>query len=550
MHGSVVSNSNIVVTPNKGSLQSNAAVNAHTGCSGTIVSTPAPNCAAGTAADPSYAYDPAYDSPANVVPPYRPVPAAVAANCPGKVMTFQPGYYDDAESLTTLMKGTGSNPCKDSVWWFTPGTYYFDFHNSANPLLGGSDVWTINNGQLVAGTPTNAAGTVLAKPASPATIPGACQNPIKSTSAVGVQFIFGGDSRLEFTGSADAEICASYHTGRPPIALYGMRGGADAPVPTATVKPSSVLNPPAPVLFAGASVTAANLANPDSVSASWVKSSGGSQTGSFTLAGYAPAATIPAGSVLTSATLRVVYQNTAGANGDVRTVVLTPAAGGAAVSSTLPSTSGAAARTALVDLYGGGSSALAAAVHSYGFSSASMAFSSKLTHAGTETIDAIQLDLSYLPPAFRAQDVAIPGGNCLAASYPSGCAVLSTVTSYHGALYIQGTTYVPKAVIDLTLSSITSQVMRFGLVARALWIKETGSISYSGPVIEVPDNSPGFGPGGTVVYLNVYLCQAAASCTAAAGRLGLRAKVLIYDPTGTPNPPARQMTIQSWSVQR
>ena len=69
-------------------------------------------------------------------------------------------------------------------------------------------------------------------------------------------------------------------------------------------------------------------------------------------------------------------------------------------------------------------------------------------------------------------------------------------------------------------------------------------------MLEVTANSAGFGPGGTVVYLNVYLCQAATSCTVAAGKLGLRARVLIYDPTATPNPPARQITIQSWAVQR
>jgi hypothetical protein len=108
---------------------------------------------------------------------------------------------------------------------------------------------------------------------------------------------------------------------------------------------------------------------------------------------------------------------------------------------------------------------------------------------------------------------------------------------------------VPKAVIDLTLNNITSQVLRFGVVARSLWVKETGSLSYSGPVIEVPDNSAGYGPGGTVVYLDVYLCEAAPTCSTA-GKLGLRARVLIYDPTTIPNPPARQITIQSWAVQR
>ncbi|MDT5202648.1 MAG: hypothetical protein QOH34_4170, partial [Mycobacterium sp.] len=119
-----------------------------------------------------------------------------------------------------------------------------------------------------------------------------------------------------------------------------------------------------------------------------------------------------------------------------------------------------------------------------------------------------------------------------------------------GAFYIQGTTYVPSAVIDLTLSNITSQVLRFGVIARSLWVKETGAISYVGPVIEVPDNSPGFGPGGTVIYLNVYVCAAAATCSTSTGVLRLRVRAYIFDPSGSPGPPGRQITVQSWALQR
>jgi hypothetical protein len=484
------------------------------------------------------------------------VPAATAANCPGKVMTFQPGYYDDAAALSSLMSGSGG-PCKGSVWWFRPGIYYFDFHNSSNPLLGGGDVWSIKDGQLIAGTPVNGAGTVISRPSVPATVPGACQNPIKDEDAVGVQFIFGGDSQLQLSGNnADAEICASYHADRPPVAIYGLKSGAESLVPTATTKPSSV-NPPAPVLFTSATVTAANLANSgDSLGASWTKAAAGNETGSFTLGGYAPAPAIPAGSVLKSATLRVVYQNSAGVSGDTRTVVLTPTAGGTAITSTLPSTADTVGHTALIDLYGGGTGPLATAVHSFGFTGASMKYSALIGHTGTETVDAIQLDLSYVPPAFRAEDASTVPGNCLASVYTGatggGCAVLTTSVgaSYKGNFYIQGTTYLPKAVIDLTLNNITAQVLRFGVISRSLWVKETGSISYSGPVIEIPDDSPGFGPGGTVVYLDVYLCQGAATCSTATGRLSLRSRVLIYDPSGTPSPPARQINVQSWSVQR
>ncbi|MFL6161826.1 MAG: hypothetical protein ACJ74U_06315 [Jatrophihabitantaceae bacterium] len=554
VHGGVVSDSNIRVT--NGSLQSNTTVFAHTGCSGTIVSNPPPAvCNSGVAADPNYAFDPSFASPANTVPTYRAAPAATSANCPGKLVTFQPGYYDDAAGLNSLMNGVGSNPCKGSVWWFQPGTYYFDFHNTSNPLLSGSDLWTVADGQLVAGTPTNSSGAVISKPTVPAAVPGACQNPIKSDTAVGVQFIFGGDSQLTVSGTADAEICGSYHAGRPPIAIYGMKSGSETPVAAAVTKLNSV--PTTDANF-GATASVTNLVDSDALSASWTKAGTSNQTGAFTVSGFAPAATAPAGSVLNSASLTVKYQNTAGAAADTRTVVLTPrsAAGvaGTPITVTLPSTSGAGIQTVNVDLFSSGTGALATAFHSLGFSGASAAYSIQTKHAGTEKVDTIQLSLGYTPPAFRGETTAAVPGNCLTKTYTGGssgqCAVLATSSAYKGSAYVQGTTYTPAAVIDLTLSNITAQVLRFGVVARSLWIKETGSTSYIGPVIEIPDNSPGFGPGGTVVYLNAYVCEAAATCSAATGRLGLRARVFVFDPTGTPTPSSREITVQSWAMQR
>lgn len=550
VHGSVVSDSNIRVT--NGSLQSNTAVYAHTGCSGTIVSTPPPACSSGTAADPNYQFEPAYSSPANAVPGYRPVPAAAAANCPGKLMTFQPGYYDDAAALTALMAGTGSNPCKGSVWWFKPGTYYFDFHNSGNqnPLLSGSDLWTVNDGQLIAGTPVNGTGTVIAAPSSPATVPGACQNPIKYTSAVGVQFIFGGDSQFQVSGTADAEICGSYQANRPPIAVYGLKSGTATELTSTGLAASTVTGTGFAAPAAGSLASGAGAI--DGVYDTWTKTGSSNQSATLALSGYAPAPAIPAGSVLTSAKLRIGYGTSSAVQS--RQVVITPAGGGPAITKTLSASAQPAGSVQTIDLLDSSSTGLAASVHTFGFSGSSLAYTSSMSSAGTERVDAMLLDLKYVAPAFRAEDTTSVPGNCLVSTYTGGsagqCALLSTPTAYKGSFYIQGTTYTPSAVIDLTLSNITAQVLRFGVVARSLWIKETGAISYVGPVIEVPDNSPGLGPGGTVVYLNVYLCPGAASCSAATGKLGLRGRVYIFDPTGTPSPPARQVTVQSWAMQR
>jgi hypothetical protein len=92
-------------------------------------------------------------------------------------------------------------------------------------------------------------------------------------------------------------------------------------------------------------------------------------------------------------------------------------------------------------------------------------------------------------------------------------------------------------------------VLRFGVISRTLMLKETGAVSYIGPVIEIPDDSPGYGPGGTVVFLEVYVCRGP-TCSVATGTRALTARVFIDDPTGTPVAGSRQMTIQSWSVLR
>lgn len=549
VHGGVVSKSNIRVT--NGSLRTNTTVFAHTGCSGPIVSTPPPVCNSANPLDPSYASE-----ADGVVPAYQSVPTPIAANCPGKLVVFAPGYYDDASALNAITNGNGSSPCKGGVWWFKPGTYYFDFHNSSNPLLGGNDVWTVGDGQLIAGNPVNSAGTVIGQPPVPATVPGACQNPIKDKNAAGVQFIFGGDSQLTVSGTADAEICGSYNPDRPPIALYGLKTGT-APSPTDVAKLNAV---PSTDANFGATASVANLADSDAFFAAWNKTNNSNQTGTFTVSGYAPSISVPVGSMLSSASLTVKYQNSNGAGGgtDTRTVVITPKSAtgtaGTPISVTLPSTSDNAVHTANVNLYSSGTGPLATAFHSVGYSGASAVYSVQTKHTGVEKVDTIQLNLGYSPPAFRAEDTLSVPGNCLAETYTGGsggqCAVLSTSSSYKGNVYIQGTTYTPAAVVDLTLSNITAQVLRFGVISRSLWIKETGATSYIGPVIEIPDDSTTYGPGGTVLYLNAYICQAAATCSAATGKLGLRARVLVYDPSGIPNPPSRQIIVQSWAMQR
>jgi hypothetical protein len=287
--------------------------------------------------------------------------------------------------------------------------------------------------------------------------------------------------------------------------------------------------------------TVANLSTTNNAFATWTNAAGGSPTGTMTVGGFATPTAIPAGSVLNAATATVVYKNDGGVAGDVRKLTIT--VGGTALPVvTLPSTSGATVQTANVDI----SAALATLVHDNGYSGATVQYAATVSHKNTESVDSITLNLAYTAPVLRAESgcaVTVPWTG------PSGCAAISTDTSYAGRFYIQGTTYMPLAHIDLTLNNPTAQVLRFGVVARSLSIKETGSISYNGPVIEIPDNSPGLGIGSTIIYLTVYDCPGVSTCSSS-GRLRLRSRVLVFDPTGTPVAGSRTMNIQSWAVQR
>jgi hypothetical protein len=147
--------------------------------------------------------------------------------------------------------------------------------------------------------------------------------------------------------------------------------------------------------------------------------------------------------------------------------------------------------------------------------------------------------------------VAGENGCITTTPYPSGggCAVLSTDNSPYSQLYIQGTTYTPKAVLDVYLNNNTSQVFKYGLISRSLLIHSTGSSDLTNPVIELPDDSTGINNTSTVVYLSVYVCPASGSCSVS-GNPRLRVKVQILDPTGTLVAGARQIIVQSWSGQR
>jgi hypothetical protein len=264
------------------------------------------------------------------------------------------------------------------------------------------------------------------------------------------------------------------------------------------------------------------------------------------MSGYEPTSPIPQGSVLTGAKLVVRHKEGSSTAGNGSDIVFTPA--GSSTSQTVPVPVRTALNTDSIDLSTiGGWGAIQAYVHDNGFTGASVDYRMRLPRSQNAQLDSVQLELTYYVPALRGQTTAAIPGNTVAT--PGGSPLVQA-SGNSTTLYIQGTTYTPLSKIDLSLNNIDESVFRFGVIARSLVVFETGSFSYPGAVIELPDNSPGFGFETTIVQLKVYLCAGVASgCTADSGEHALTARVKVFDEGGTPSN-AREISVLSWSHPR
>lgn len=551
VRGGVWSNSNIF-RDNNGNLESTESIRAVTGCTpSSAMVAPIVNCSAGSAPDPNYPSELERTSagiPALQIPP---------ASCPnGGTVTLTPGYYDDATKLNAL---TDTN--QDCFIHLQPGTYYFDFHHNSSDVLfdsdiaaSGSNVWTIG------GRKTVVAGTLT----SDTTVPGRCVNPIDDVNANGVQLIFGGDSRMVINANGQAsavEICGSYHADRPPIAVYGQKTG-DSPSTTTlsgvtALEASGNLTTSANTgTFAPAApISSTVVQDTGNGQVTWTRDDTGQnnvQTGTITMTGFAPTSPIAAGTVLTGARVVVRHQEGTDAAGNASEVTFQPTGSSTTLTSTLP------VRTTLNNDTQDLSTAtdwglVQKHVHDNGFTGGTIAFKAKLPKAATGTtlqaiLDSIELELAYYVPQLRGQTTTAIPGNTVATV--GGAPVIQALGN-STTLYIQGTSYVPLAKIDLSLNNIDESVFRFGVIARSLIVFETGSFSYPGAVIELPDNSPGFGFERTIVQLKVYLCPGVTSgCTTSNGELTLTTRVELFDQGGVAGPPNRQVSVLSWSHRR
>jgi hypothetical protein len=205
LDGTVFSNSGISVK--KGDLYATS-ISARGNCTGKTSMHPSPSCniIGGSNRDPGYAAPPA---------PTQNGTAPTACTGRNQNYTFEPGRFTDVSKLNAITNG-----CDGGVFWFKPGRYYFSFNGE----------WRITRGFLIGGGST--------RPANPPTVPGACPAPLPPMSGgawtppgagEGVQFIFGGESRMYIDGSARMELCGEYSPTTVPVAIFGLKGAISHP---------------------------------------------------------------------------------------------------------------------------------------------------------------------------------------------------------------------------------------------------------------------------------------------------------------------------------
>jgi hypothetical protein len=518
----------------------------------------------GGGANPADAVDPNYPTETpnlthQTVPGLN--PATGVFTCPtGWLVQVQPGYYDDAASLTKVTGGT----CKNKVLLFNPGVYYFDFdftlatECASNPA---PCTWTINDSannnnpatgtNVVAGIPKGWSTTAATRP----TIPASPCMTLGDGASAGVQFIFGGRSQVNVAGGS-VEVCPPPNVNSQQISVYGYHGPSTAqsaslsptgsvPVPLSPPPGNeTVFQNPSNAYAIGTPVLTAD-ANPIPTT---------NPTAGLTLTGFNQT-TIPSGARLESGILRIAHKESTQVTTLKATV--TPASGSPVITITSSSGAGCDASTTLclnttpslvendIDLRPLGITSPAQLVGAAVKYEATIATGKNAT-AGSANLDGIGLTVNYTPVGLEPLQgclVATPyvtNGSTCANNTPRA---LVTTSGSGSNFILDGTLYAPTAVIDVNMTS-DARVFGRGVIARAIHVAITPSSSSAVGVYDPTPNSgqasSSAGPGTRIVLFTACAPQAAgAACPSS--QAYLRAKVLYDDVHNT-------VSVTSWNA--
>jgi hypothetical protein len=401
-----------------------------------------------------------------------PVGTCAGANT---IVAFSPGVY------TEIPDQPGG--CNGDVWWFKPGSYYFDFPDArADWAPAGLPGKTLIGGTLAAGlTASTPAGDI----ASGSWIGKSCDK-----DAPGVQFIMGGPTTLTVVSGGAVELCGSTsatNVDQHRIPFYGLRpayGTRTATTVTlkATGAPVSpyadpipfvdLLVPPPAAKFIDDRFATAALTSPGSLT-----KSAGVQLPSFEQ--------VPAGSTINSVKLRVRHFETDAAI-SASVVILPPTAG--ADTKPLNDFTSCAAPANCTDPLWDISSKFKGRYGYRELNGLKVVYRAELSgnNLASDNFDGIELVVDYTPPGFEATTCPT--------STPACSIVTSTVTQN---LFFHGTVYVPRAALSLRVHNKDTTIFDRGVIARSL----TVDVSSGSKQVDSPFQLPKATTGRKVLFI-------------------------------------------------
>lgn len=428
--------------------------------------------------------DPEY----SMVTATAPSPILTAPTCPAnEPVVFRQGTYTSQAALETFME-----TCARRTYHFpaaggigSPGVYYFDFADD-------SRAWTIPNGYTVVG------GTLPAG-VTGATVAGRPTGQRCDDNAEGVQWLFGGASRVVVHGAL--ELCAPWTSPAsttPRVAVYGVKA-SDPPAPgptpqTVTLHPTTITPPTTPFQPA----TGSTNPNDGSVAVAPVAAR---TSASVTLGGF-DLASVPATATIDSAAL--VFRHSE--NESPVPTRGSPNFNNLDLQAT--ATSGVLQHTAQSNACGPTPNCSKSLSTSstmtddpsvgvplpVGFNVSSVLAGLNVTYKATSTggtaysssLDGVSLVVTYtlvVPevPRFRALNGCIRVAPYVQSANASGvivptdpCALITTAGS-NASMAVKGTIYAPNAALDIQLVRASYQVFGRGIIVRSLRSNVTAS---------------------------------------------------------------------------
>jgi hypothetical protein len=516
-------------------------------CTGTIVAIVATRKTCSTNVNAPAGDDPAY------VQPITGMTSQTLPTCTASALvTFTPGYYDDAVGLSLLTDGdTG---CRNKTFWFSPGVYYFDFHNSEMPASGapvvpfGTDVWTFNDpGSVLVGGTKNGWTTST----TTTNMPGSCVSPLNSRTATGVQFVFGDDSQFSLQ-QGGVELCGTWSVDKPPVAFYGAKT-LTGDVDTNTFLPAVISSPSTTKYAPLVASQLASVTDADAGPAVTVSANG---TSTLRVSDFsANVDPLAKRAVLQSAIVTIRHGERRLVAGGTMQLRLTPnRAGAAVVTKSLSPTFGGtvlAYKTETVDV----TADFKTELYAFGMTNALGPFllDTVLTANGTtqtanSQIDYIKIDFTWRPIAVR------PGAGCVVAV--AGCSVLRAVNNeLPNELYVQGTVYAPFGEVDFGLYVVDGPIVTVGLIARAVILRVTdyaAGATDDDLIVAIPDDTPLVTP--LTVYLTAWTCTVGtcAQPPSVAGGWEAAGRTLVQytDLSSGVITGQRDVAVKSWQVAR